>query len=492
MSILVEVDMTQTYIPLLVVALIALVSPWVSIRLFRGFLPAIVIEIVLGFVIGPNGFHFVSTSQNVEFLANFAFSYLMFLSGLELDFDLLFERKTQRSRPAWMSGLAFFLVTLGISAIISLMLWRIHLIQDVMVTTLMLSTTSVGIVTPALKEKGWLNVPFGQQTLVFALFADMLTLLLFSTYIAVHASGNAVSFLLVMVLIACFVFLYRGLKIVKRIPRLRVVQNATSELGIRASFALILVFLVLSSTLGVETIVGAFLAGAIVSLLDERHSILSHKLNSIGYGFLLPIFFVNVGMKFSFGRLSTGWSFVLVLLVSLLTMYANKLIPALIFYKKFPTRQRIAGGFLLSARLSLVIAAAQISVQSHALTEGMANGFILLAVISSFVSPSLFSRMIQGFPVPSNSEKAPPAIVIDRKTLPEDWEFAQIEVTRRRVIDKRMRSLSLPDDILFVSILRGDERIVPRGYTRLEQFDKIQLMGLPHAIDEVKRLVGPR
>lgn len=484
--------MTQTYIPLLVVALIALVSPWVSIRLFHGLLPAIVIEIVLGFAIGPHGFHLISSTSNVAFLADFAFAYLMFLSGLELDFDLLFERKTRKARPAWVRGLAFFLLTLLLSTAVSFVLWRVHLIQNVMVTVLMLSTTSVGIVTPALKEKGWLGANFGQQTLVYALFADMLTLVLFSAYIAVHASGNAFSFVLVMVLIACFVFLYRALKAMQRIPGLRIVQNATSELGIRASFALILVFLVLSSTLGVETIVGAFLAGAIVSLLDERHSILSSKLNSIGYGFLLPIFFVNVGMKFNFGRLSVGWAFVLILMLFLVTMYLNKLIPAAIFYRSFPFRQRMAGGVLLSARLSLVIAAAQISVTSKTMSESIANGLILLAIISSFVSPSLFSRMIKGIQVPQTGDKAPPSIVIERKMLPEGWEFAQIEVTRRQMVDKRMRSLSLPDDILFVSILRGDERIVPRGYTRLQQFDKIQVMGIPNAIDEVKRLVGPR
>jgi Kef-type K+ transport system membrane component KefB len=294
-----------------------------------------------------------------------------------------------------------------------------------------------------------------------------------------------------MVLVACFVFCYRGLKVLRRYRFLRIVENATSELGIRATFALILVFLVLSSSLGVETIVGAFLAGAIISLLDNRHSVLSHKLNSIGYGFLLPIFFVNVGMKFNFGRLGTGWVFIVSLAVFLLTMYANKLVPSLLLYRKFPMRQRAAGGFLLSARLSLVIAAAQISIQSHALSEGMANGLILLAVISSFISPSIFSRLIKGYTVPVQADQKAPAIVIDRNTLPPGWSFAQIEVTKREVSARRMRSLALPNDVLFISILRGEERIAPRGHTRLEQFDKIQVMGHPTALDAVRKLVGP-
>lgn len=484
--------MTQTYVPLLVVALIALVSPWVSVRLLRGLLPAIVIEIVLGFTIGPHGLHLISTTSTVEFLANFAFSYLMFLSGLELDFDLLFERQPGGQRPAWLRGLAFFGISLTCSYVVSLLLYSLHAIHNVPIVTLILSTTSVGIVTPALKEKGWLSANFGQESLVYALFADMLTLLLFSTYIAIHASGNVLSFLLVMVLIACFVFLYRALKIVRRWRFLRIVENATSELGVRASFALILVFLVLSSTLGVETIVGAFLAGAIVSLIDQRHSALSYKLNSIGYGFLLPIFFVNVGMKFSLGTLGTGWTFFMVLGIFLITMVVNKVLPALLMYRAFPMRQRFAGGFLLSARLSLVIAASQIGVQTGLLPQGMANGMILLAIVTSFIAPSIFSRLIKGYTAQVGAESAPPSIVIDRGTLPDGWALAQIEVVRRDVVNKRMRGLSLPDDILFISILRGDERIVPRGFTRLEQYDKIQVMGHPNAIHAVRALVGPR
>lgn len=483
--------MSQTYVPLFVVALIALVSPWVSVRLMRGMLPAIVIEIVLGFAIGPHGFHLISTTTTVEFLANFAFSYLMFLSGLELDFDLLFERRQDAQRPAWVRGLLFFGISLACSFVVSLILYSVHAIHNVPIITLILTTTSVGIVTPALKEKGWLNAHFGQQTLVYGLMADMLTLLLFSTYVAVRSSGNAFSFLLVMVLIACCVFLYRALKMARRWRFLQIVENATSELGLRASFALILAFLVLSSTLGVETIVGAFLAGAIVSLIDHRHSALSYKLNSIGYGFLLPIFFVSVGMKFSFGTLGTGWTFFLVLLVFFCTMMVNKVFPALLMFTSFPMRQRFAGGFLLSARLSLVIAASQIGVQAHLLPARMANGLILLAIITSISGPSMFNRLIKGFTVRVHTESAPPSIVIDRGTLPEGWALAQIEVIRRDVLNKRMRSLTLPDDILFISILRGDERIVPRGFTRLEQYDKIQVIGHPNAIDSVRGLVGP-
>lgn len=483
--------MTQTYLPLLLVALTALVSPWVSIRAFRGMLPAIVIEIAIGYLIGPHGFHVITSTQTIDFLANFAFSYLMFLAGLELDFDLLFDRGSSREKPAWLLGLLFFAMTLVISLAVSYMLQALHVIHNVPVVTLLLSTTSTGIVTPALKESGWISSPFGQRTLVFALLADMLTLVIFSAYVAFHSTGNALSFLLVMVLIACFVFLYRSLKMVRRLPFLRIVETATSEIGLRASIALILVFVVLSSTLGVQTIIGAFLAGAIVSLLDHRHSVLSSKLNAVGYGFLLPIFFVHVGMGFSFGTLGSGVGFYAGLIICLIAMYLNKIVPGLFFYRSFSMTKRISGGVLLGARLSLVIAASQISVQAHLISEGMANGLTLVAIVTSFLSPATFTRMMKNVTPPVSRTNTQPTIVIDRGTLPEGWDMAQIEVVKRDVFERRMRNLPLPDDILFVSLLRGDERIVPRGHTRLQQYDTIQLMGHPHAIEEVRKIVGP-
>lgn len=360
--------MALTYNSLFLVTVVALISPILSVRVFRGLIPAVVIEILFGILVGPSGLHIVTSTKYVDFMANFGFSYLMFLSGLELDFGLIFEKtQTQRISP-WVRAILFFLSTFAVSAGIAALLFALHWILHPFIVALVLSTTSTGILTPALKESAWIADVFGQELLAAGLVADMLTLMAITGYVAFHTSGNAFSILLVMVLLLMFVILYRLFRLFAHVRGLQTVENATSEMGLRWAFALILSFLAFSETLGTEVVVGAFLAGAIVSLLAERHSPLTQKLNSIGYGFLLPIFFVNVGLKFSVHSLAAETNFWLMLAVMLVGMYLNKTLPALVFMRRFPVQQRFAGGVLLSARLSLIIAASQIGSQIGVLT----------------------------------------------------------------------------------------------------------------------------
>lgn len=478
--------MEATYNSLFLVTIVALLSPWLSTRILRGLVPAIVIEILLGILIGPNGFHVAQSTKYVGFMANFGFSYLMFLSGLELDFDLIFQRTPGSGRPAWLRGLAFFVITTVISYAVAFVLLAVGWDQHPFVIGLVLSTTSTGILLPALKEKGWVSDPFGQQLMVFGLIADMITLLAITAYVALHTHGNGFSVLLVMVLLMIFVVLYRLLRFVANTRGFRTIENATSEMGLRGAFALILLFLALSETLGTEVIVGAFLAGAIISLLSERHSQLTAKLNSIGYGFLLPIFFVNVGMQFNVKSLDVNPVFWITMAVMLITMFLNKVLPAMYFLRTYPVRQRFAGGMLLSSRLSLIIAASQIAAQIGALSRPTANGLVLLAIVSSLVSPAAFNRLIRRFrPVQPTSAPAT-EITLDTSTLPEGWVIGSVEVRSRNFDNIPMRALRLPQDVLFVSIIRGDERIIPRGHTTLEQFDVVQVMGDPESIYHIR------
>lgn len=478
--------MEATYNSLFLVTIVALLSPWLSSRILRGLVPAVVIEILLGILIGPNGFHVAQSTKYVGFMANFGFSYLMFLSGLELDFDVIFDRTERTGRPAWVRGLAFFVATALISYVVAFALFLAGWIAHPFVVGLVLSTTSTGILLPALKEKGWVSDPFGQQLMVFGLIADMITLLAITAYVALHTSGNGFSVLLVMVLLMIFVVIYRLLRYVVRSGGFHTIKNATSEMGLRGAFALILLFLALSETLGTEVIVGAFLAGAIISLLSERHSQLTGKLNSIGYGFLLPIFFVNVGMQFNLQALDANPVFWITMTVMLAVMFMNKVFPALYFLRAFPLRQRFAGGMLLSARLSLIIAASQIATRIGALTRPTANGLVLLAIVSSLVSPAAFSRLIRRFKPAEPTSRMATQITLDTSTLPEGWVISSVEVRSRNFDSIPMRALRLPQDVLFVSIIRGEERIIPRGHTTLEQFDVVQVMGHPESIYRIR------
>lgn len=483
--------MTYTYNSLFFVTVAAVAGPWLSARLMRSVIPSVVIEIVLGYLIGPHVLHIAAQTQNIYFLSQFGFAYLMFVSGMELDFDLLLERPKKGQSPAWLRGLLFFAITLLVSLAVSLLLHQLGYIKDVLLVTLLLSTTSLGLVTPALKERGWIHDRFGQEVLLYALIADVATLIVFTAYITFHSTGNAFSFLLIMVLLLFFVFVYRVLLAARHLPIFRMVENATSEIGIRAAFALVLAFLAFSQSLGTEVVIAAFLAGAIISLLAEKHSLITHKLNSIGYGFFIPIFFVSVGMGFNLKGIAGTPSFITMTILLLITMYLNKLVPSLWFLRKFSVLQRLAGGMLLSSRLSLMIAASQIGEQAGLISSAMSNGFVLLAIVTCVLSPAMFNQLIRGVPVPAadDGREKTPILTIHRDTLPPDWEIRQIEVLSRRFNDVPLRTLNLPRDLLFISILRDDERIVPRGHTKLEQFDVVQVMGTPENLQHLTELM---
>ncbi|MCY0874921.1 MAG: cation:proton antiporter, partial [Firmicutes bacterium] len=390
--------------------------------------------------------------------------------------------------PAWVRGVLFFISALAISLAIAYgMKWAGVPIEHPLFIAFILSTTSIGIVTPALKEKAWLLVPFGQEILLYALLADIVTLLLVAAYTTLHTTGNAFSVLLVMFLLLLFVVAYLLLKAIRGAKWFTIVENATSELGLRGSFALILVFLTLAEALGTQVVIGAFLAGAIISLLSERHGELTQKLNSIGYGFFLPLFFVNVGLTFNISSLSAGPMFWISLGIILIGMYANKVIGSLIFMRTFSLRQRFAAGALLGSQLSLTIVASQIGQQIGVLSPSFASGLILLAIITCLISPGVFTRLVGRQTAvlgPSGTG------VLPKDFLPDGWMVTQIEVLSPRFSHTPMRRLLLPQEILFISIERGSEKIVPRGHTVLEQFDVVHLMGTPKAVERLRRRFG--
>jgi len=481
--------MSHSYNSLFFVTLAAVLGPWISTRALRSVVPSVVIEIVFGYILGPHVLGVAVETSSITFLAAFGFSYLMFLSGIELDFNLMTQKSEDGGAPPWLRGLVFFLITIVISFAVAWGLSGLGYIHNLVLGTLLLSTTSLGLVTPLLKERGWLSAKFGQEMLLYALIADVTTLIAFTAYITFHSTGNAFSFLLIMVLLLFFVFVYRVLLAARHLRIFRVVENATSEIGIRASFALILAFLAIAESLGTVVVVGAFLAGAIISLMADKHSILTHKLNSMGYGFFIPIFFVNVGMRFNLDTLSGKGPFIITLVVLVVTMLVNKLLPALLFLRKFSFRQRFAGGFLLTSRLSLMIAASQIAQQSGLLSAQMSNGFVLLALVTCIAGPALFNHTITGVPIPTEDDgdkQLLTDLVIDRQSLPPDWEIRMIEVRSHLVHELPIRSLHLPYDLLFVSIIRDDERLIPRGHTKLEQFDMVQVMGTPADVAALK------
>ncbi len=397
-----ELENQETLISLLLITALAAAVPMVAARLQRFRIPLVVGEIIVGIIIGKSGFNLIAPNPILQFLAWFGFIFLMFLSGLELDFGLL-RTSGKKEASLWQQpvpqAIGVFSLTLALGMATGIVFRQIGIVDDAVLMGLILSTTSLGVVVPVLKEHHLSTSRYGQVLLISALLADFVTLLLLSIDVAFLSKGLTLDLLLILALFAVVGLAVRGSRVLANLPGLRTLfeemSHATAQIQVRGSFALMVALAALASVLGVEVILGAFLAGAVVSLLAERHdSVLREKLDAIGFGFFIPVFFIMVGVNFDIQALLASRENLLLVPVLLVVAFAIKIVPSLLFRFQYDWRHTLAAGSLLSARLSLIIAASAIALELHVIDEAMNSAIILVALVTVTISPILFDQLL--------------------------------------------------------------------------------------------------
>ncbi|OZM56349.1 sodium:proton antiporter [Lottiidibacillus patelloidae] len=354
-------------------------------------IPVVVAEIIAGLIIGKSGLNIISEDVWLSLISTLGFIFLMFLSGLEIDFSMLESKnKKQKFNPLLIATIIFSLM-FGLSYGLSVVLENMGLIEDAFFMTLIISTISLGVVVPVLKEKGIMDSLYGQTLLLIATVSDFLTMILLAVYVMVkHASGfKSLSILLLFVVM--FVT-YRSVKKYFKLKFFDHLMSGTIQLGTRGVFALILIFVSLSETLGAESILGAFLAGMIVSLINPKKTFIK-QLDSFGYGFFIPIFFVMVGVNMDLKALLSDKKSLIIIPILLIVLYISKILPSLLLKKWFPWKKTLSSGILLTSTLSLVIAAVEIGKEMDVVSEQMGNSAILVAIITCIISPILFNKL---------------------------------------------------------------------------------------------------
>jgi Kef-type K+ transport system membrane component KefB/Trk K+ transport system NAD-binding subunit len=392
--------MEQSFIPLLLVVLLAFLVPVLLARFRR--VPVVVGEILSGIIVGPSVLGLVNGHEPaLELLAEIGFAFLMFLSGLEIDFSILFaasdEERENGPRPLTLAGLSFVL-TLVLALPVGFGLSAAGFVRDPWMMTLILSTTSLGIVVPVLKENRMSSSRFGQTILLAALLADFLTMFLVTVYVAIRSTGLSFEILLIVLLFVPVVLFYQlGVRWL-RIPAVRRIldelSDATAQIKVRGAFAIMVGFVVMAQIIGAELILGAFLGGVLASLLSGAgEENLRYKLDAIGFGFFVPLFFIFVGIQFDLSAFVGEPSAWLLLPILLAGAFGIKLLSALVFRLSFSWRETISSGFLLSARLSLIIAASAIGLRLEAISESTNAAIILVAALTATVAPLVFNSM---------------------------------------------------------------------------------------------------
>lgn len=350
----------------------------------RAGVPSPVGEILFGVLIGKSflGLHF--PGEWLSFLAELGFMVLMFQSGMEIDFKLL--------KGQGRKALAFHCILFGVTILVAFGCAAV--LNQSYFMILVLSTTSLGLVMPVLKESGIQSTRFGQTVLIAATFADFLTLLGITFYILFKVNGLDFTLLAPLPLFLGFAVLLWTARLwawwnPEKAERLLLTETL-QEQGVRVSLALLFLFVCLAEAVHLEPVLGAFMGGCILSFVLRKKDNLESKISVIGFGFLIPMFFIHVGMDFDVSNILTV-DRILFTFYAFLAAILVKLIPCLIFPLWGMTfTDGFKAGALLSSRLSLIIAAAAVGLQEGYISEPTKDSIVLLALVSCITGPVAF------------------------------------------------------------------------------------------------------
>ncbi|MCR1796062.1 monovalent cation:proton antiporter family protein [Staphylococcus warneri] len=491
------------FLSLVIVVVAAFLTPIIVNRLNINFLPVVVAEILMGIIIGNSFLNLVTKDSMLNILSTLGFIFLMFLSGLEIDFNAFKkdsrprqgESKEEKKVPGHLNlAMLVFGLIMIVSIILAFAFKWFGLIDDVLLMVIIISTISLGVVVPTLKEMNIMRTTIGQFILLVAVLADLVTMILLTIYGAVNGHGGSTIWLTGILVVFTIVFYVIGV-LFKRMSFLQKLMGGTTQIGIRAVFALIILLVALAEGVGAEYILGAFLAGVVVSLLNPDEEMVE-KLDSFGYGFFIPIFFIMVGVDLNIPSLVKEPSLLIIIPILILAFIVSKLIPVFLIKRWFDLKTTIASGFLLTSTLSLVIAAAKIAEQLKTISPETSGLLILSAVITCVFVPVIFKKLL---PVPNEMNRRIEVSLIGKNqlTIPiaQNLTSQLYDISlyyRKDLSDSR----KLSDEITMIEIADYEQEILER----LGLFDrdivvcatnddeinrKVALMAKEHGVERV-------
>ena len=376
---------------LLIVVAVALLAPLALGFFPRIRLPAIVLEIVLGIVIGPSGLGWVKPDLPVTILALVGLAFLLFLSGLEIDVERL------RGRILKLTALGF-VVSFVIAIVVGIGLQAGGFVKSPLFVAIVLVATSLGVIVPVLKDSGNISSNFGQLVIAAASIADFGAIILLSVFFSGKGSTSTAGTLILLGIFGLVVVLVgvaiAGVERSMSLSRvLRRLQDTTAQIRVRAAFLLLIGFTALAENVGLETILGAFAAGALLSLID-RDEAMTHpqfrlKLEAVGFGVFIPIFFVTSGLRFDLNALFASTSTVARVPLFLLAIILVRGLPALVYVRLLGRSRAVIAGVLQATSLPFIVAATQIGLQLGVVTRASAAGLVAAGLLSVVISPAL-------------------------------------------------------------------------------------------------------
>jgi Kef-type K+ transport system membrane component KefB len=376
------------FLNLLGILVIAVAAPLAAAVLPKARVPAVVLEIVLGIVVGPHGLDWLRPDLAVQVVALLGLAMLLFLAGLEVDV------RAWRGSLLW-AILVGYAGSLVVGYATGWALRPVGWIEHPGLLAVTLSATSLGLAVAVLKDANLLGTPLASVTIAAASLADFAAVVLLSILFSTDGRSAATKLSLLAlfgVLIGAVVIAAAVSARNMRLGALVVsLQEGTAAIRVRSAVALMVAFVVLAEHVGLESILGAFLAGAAVAALDRDSTSHPHfrlKLESLGYGFLVPVFFVTSGMRLDVTELLASPADLLRVPVFALALLAARGLPALLFRRRLGSSATAATGFLLATSLPFIVTATQIGLLTGRMSETTATALVCAGLVSVLAFPA--------------------------------------------------------------------------------------------------------
>lgn len=376
---MIEVD-TDSFFAIVVVAAVAAVTVAAVPKRFAP--PVVVLELMLGIVIGPELLGLAQTDDFVDFFSNLGLGMLFFFAGYEIDFERI------KGKPMKLGGLGW-LLSVALAYGIGAALAAGDIVLSFLYTGSALATTAIGTLIPILRDNGELKTRFGTYLLAAGGAGEfgpiLLITLVLSTTNPLHEAAILLAFVALALVLAVgsVRYAWRGW------PALERTFEASSQLAVRITVVLVFGLVLLAGKLGLDILLGGFVAGMIVrlALKGQELQVFESKLTAVGFGFFVPFFFVTSGIEFDLAALGSAEAIAKLFLFFGLFLVVRGT-PALLLYRGvLDARDRAALAFYSATELPLVVAITTIATESGHMKTSTAAGLVGAAMLSTLVFP---------------------------------------------------------------------------------------------------------
>ena len=350
--------------------------------------PSVVLEIGAGILIGPAVLGLVEVDLPLQVLALLGLAFLLLLAGLEIDLERLRGGLLRSASVGFVLSLA---VALGVG----LGLEVAGLIQAPLLVAIILSATSLGVVIPVLADAGQADTTLGQLIIAGSSIADFGAIILLSLFFSGDSSSVGATLLLIGGFVVLVIAAGVALAEIEHSSRLRSalrrLQDSSAQIRVRGAFLLLIGFAVLAQSLGLEVILGAFIAGAVLGLLDRdrmmTHPLFRTKLQAVGFGVFIPFFFVTSGMQLDVRALFSGEAAFALVPVFLFALLLARGLPAILYTPMVGSRASLAAGLLQATSLPFIVAATAIGMELGLLSPATGAAMVVAGLLSVVLFP---------------------------------------------------------------------------------------------------------